>query len=99
MQIYTKDGHYTKTFIKYMREKYKKHLHTDPTDIYDVYEKPSQAKVNAYNYHLVKADYFMKILSHNNHQFTVSYYENEKTMVLFVVATSKNIYKIPLILL
>lgn len=95
MQKYKKTGGYTKAYIKFMREMYKRHNQSTYTDLRQVYVKPSQSKLYALeNIKRYKAETTPRIISHNTSYFTVAYFTTEDDISYFCVDTGRNTYVI-----
>lgn len=95
MQQYKKNGKYTKTFIEFMQEMYKRHNQSTHTKLTEVYVKPSQSKLSALEYiKRYKAQTTPHIISHNTYHFTVSYFTTEEELEYFCVDTGRNTYVI-----
>ena len=96
MKRFRKDGTPTNQFKEFMKTKYRSYMNSNTTSLYEIYEKPSQAKINALEEIKTRADTLVYIISHNSQNFTVAYfiYDESLDTNLFVVETSKNIYLI-----
>ena len=96
MKRFKKDGNPTKQFQTFMKGKYAQYMRSTSTSLYDVYAKPSQAKLEALELIKTRSDTLVYIISYNQHFFTVAYFVYDEALDtnLFVVETNKNIYLI-----
>ena len=88
---------YNNSFIEKMRY-YASRFNASNDDIHSVYKKPSDFKVDVYEYlRDIAIDNDCRVLSHNCHQFTTGMYTTspETGEVLFRVDTRDNVYLIP----
>lgn len=97
MQIYKKNGQYTETFKRYMRNAYDRYLKSECDTIYKAYEKPSQIKVDTWE----KIDYFSygtaRIIAHNCMFYVAAYITSDADCLeCFVVETASSTYCIEL---
>lgn len=95
MKQYKKNGDYTKSFVEFMQEMYRRYNHSTQTDLKQVYVKPSQCKTYALDYiRRYKAETTPYIISHNTFHFTVAYFTTEDELEYFCVDTGRNTYVI-----
>ena len=96
MKRWKKDGTPTNQFQAFMQTKYKAYMRSTTTSLFEVYGKPSQAKINALEDIKTRSDTAVYIISHNTQNFTVAYFVYNEALdtVLFVVETRDNIYMI-----
>lgn len=97
MQIYKKNGEYTETFKRYMRNAYERYLQSDFDDIKKAYEKPSQIKVETWD-EIDWASYgTARIIAHNCMFYVAAYIaDNADGMECLVVETAFATYCIEL---
>lgn len=96
MKRFKKDGTPTKQFLAFMKAKYREYSRSTATSLYDVYAKPSDAKLRSLAEIKERVDRTVFIICHNTDNFTVAYiiYDESLDTNLFVVETKNNIYAI-----
>lgn len=94
MKRFRKDGTPTNQFKAFMQGKYKAYMQSTKTSLFEVYGKPSEAKLRALDDIRSRADTAVYIISHNSQNFTVAYFIIDESLdcELFVVETKDNIY-------
>lgn len=94
MKRWKKDGQPTNQFKAFMQSKYRAYMQSTATSLFDVYNKPSQAKIEALEIIKTKSDTAVYIISYNTQNFTVAYfiYDEALDTNLFCVETKDNTY-------
>ena len=94
MQIRTKKGEYTQTYIKFMRHAYDRYLESNHSSIFDVYENPSDTKIYSFEKIKQRAETTPYIIAHNCMKYTAAYFITTLGEEIFVVETANNTYEI-----
>ena len=94
MKRYNKSGNYTKTYIKFMRKHLVEYYKSGITDIFDVYENPSNSKVFAWEYIQKASQGAARITSYNTFKFTACYFQVDGDEKYFIVRTGYDHYLI-----
>ena len=97
MQIYKKNGQYTETFKRYMRNAYDRYLKSECDSIYKAYDKPSHIKVSTWHEIYRFSRRTARIIAHNCMFYVAAYIvENEDMTECFFVETAFATYGIEL---
>lgn len=97
MQIYKKNGQYTETFKRYMRNAYNRYLKSDIDSIFKAYEKPSPIKKETWWEIYQLSSHTARIISYNRMFYVAAYIaDNADDMECLVVETAFATYCIEL---
>lgn len=88
------NGQYTKTYIRFMRNAYRRYLDSKVTSIYSIYINPSKFKRKAWDNIKEKAWKKPYIIGYNDQTFTAAYFVYEGFDEYFIVETADNTYAI-----
>ena len=94
MKRYDKNGNYTKTYIKFMKQHLEEYYSSNTTDIFDAYEKPSNYKMWVWEDIQKKSNFTARITSYNTFKFTACYFEIDACEKYFIVRTGYDHYLI-----
>lgn len=97
MKVYKKNGDYTETFKRYMRNAYNRYLQSDCDDINKAYAKPSEIKKETWWEIYQLSSHTARIISHNCMFYVAAYItENADCIECLVVETAFATYCIEL---
>ena len=97
MKIYKKNGQYTETFKRYMRNAYDRYLKSDIDSIFKAYEKPSEIKQETWWEIYQLSSHTARIIASNCMCYVAAYIaDNADGMECLVVETAFTTYCIEL---